>query len=554
MHVQRVRRILSPAVPLFAIALGSTAPLHATDFRRADSNSDNVVSLADTHHIMSFLFRGGSASECLSSVDSNDDGKMDVADGIWVLNYLFRNGPPPGAPSPDIGPDPTPDSLDCASYGNSSPLSDPAAKLGVLDATAPGGADGKVVIQIAVSNSASIAGYSGSVAFDAPIGNISRTPTDLSGTLTGGFATVDVRTTPEGSVMSFAFLSTLTKSEFIPAGTDAAVLAIEGCLAQGTPAGEYPLTLDAGELVDTASGRRIVPALDSGILTVLANVSGAECGEEEQVGACSPWPIPDPLPPVDAAFSLQGGSGQRGSDVVVPFKVFGSQVVQGYSFSIDFDEDVLEATRIEEIFPVQERPFAFKHYYHDSSRNTPGNGIDEGLLVGGVAFNLQGSCRNLPANEFTEVLRFHFVVRPDAPLGSTDVVFRDGIRGLGDPIRNAITALGHTFIPETESSFILVNARINVLPDLTAFIRGDSNGDQKVDISDAANTLGFLFLGDTGVACFDAADANDDGAIDIADAVTTLNHLFEGGQELPPPYPAIGEDPTPDTLGCLTRR
>ena len=558
-QVHRDRRFLSPVsrVSLIAIALAASATaLRATDFRRADSNSDSAVSISDAHHTMSYLFRGGSPAECESSADSNDDGKMDIADGLWILNFLFRGGPPPNEPSPGIGPDPTPDSLGCASYGSSSPLSDPAARLTVLDTTAQGGADGRVAIRIAVSNSASIAGYSGSIAFDGPIGNIDRAPTDLSGTLHAGFATSDLMTTPEGLRLSFGFLSTLTDVQFIPAGSNAVVLEMVGCLAEGTLAGEYPLLLQAGELVDADSGRSIIPVLESGMLTVLADLSAeAGCPDPSggEIGACSEYPYPDPLPQVDAVFRMDSDSGLPGSDVVVPFKIFATEVTQGYAFSVDFDEDVLEVTQIEEVFKAKPKPDGFSVLFYDNSRNTPGSGLDEGVMVGAAVFNFRGPCGNLPADEYTEVLRFHFAIRPGAPTGSTDVMFKDGARGTGQPVRNTLTTLGHAFYPETESTFVLVNARINVLPDLTAFVRGDSNGDQKVDISDAANTLGYLFLGDTRVACFDAADANDDGAIDIADAVTTLNHLFEGGEELPPPYPAIGEDPTSDTLGCLTR-
>jgi hypothetical protein len=252
-------------------------------------------------------------------------------------------------------------------------------------------------------------------------------------------------------------------------------------------------------------------------------------------------------------FRLDGSSGFRGTEVVVPFKIRATEVTQGYSFSVDFDEEVLEMISMEEVIPVSPQPVGFKSYFTNNNSNTPGSGgIDEGYAVGAAVFNFRGRCGNLPANQDNEVLRFHFAVRPDAELGMTEVTFLDGGRGTGQPVTNVITALYTAFSPETEDTFILVNARINVLPDLTAFVRGDSNGDQKVDISDAANTLGFLFLGDTGVACFDAADANDDGRIDISDAVTTLNHLFEGGKELPPPYPGVGEDPTPDRLGCLT--
>lgn len=84
-----------------------------------------------------------------------------------------------------------------------------------------------------------------------------------------------------------------------------------------------------------------------------------------------------------------------------------------------------------------------------------------------------------------------------------------------------------------------------------SFLRGDSNTDGTVDISDAINTLGYLFTGNGKVTCADAADANDSGTIDISDPIFTLGFLFLGTREsLPAPSPTAGMDPTPDGLSC----
>jgi hypothetical protein len=91
---------------------------------------------------------------------------------------------------------------------------------------------------------------------------------------------------------------------------------------------------------------------------------------------------------------------------------------------------------------------------------------------------------------------------------------------------------------------------IQIVGDLSIFIRGDSNLDSTVNISDPLNTLGYLFAGDGSLACADAADANDDGRVDISDPIATLEHLFVGSGFLPPPTRSPGIDPTPDGLGC----
>ena len=83
------------------------------------------------------------------------------------------------------------------------------------------------------------------------------------------------------------------------------------------------------------------------------------------------------------------------------------------------------------------------------------------------------------------------------------------------------------------------------------FVRGDSNGDSMVDISDAVATLNYLFVGGGQVlACEDAGDVNDDGALNVTDPVYALSYLFQGG--LPPrePFPQEGLDETEDQLRC----
>ena len=84
-----------------------------------------------------------------------------------------------------------------------------------------------------------------------------------------------------------------------------------------------------------------------------------------------------------------------------------------------------------------------------------------------------------------------------------------------------------------------------------AFIRGDCNTDQWVDIADPAATMSYLFLGVFDPSCLDACDSNDDGVVDLADVASTLRFLFKLGPILPPPgpYPPGGYDPTPDIYG-----
>ncbi len=84
-----------------------------------------------------------------------------------------------------------------------------------------------------------------------------------------------------------------------------------------------------------------------------------------------------------------------------------------------------------------------------------------------------------------------------------------------------------------------------------AFLRGDTNRDRNVDLSDAVATLMFLFVSGQVLECADAADANDDGKVDIADPIYALNFLFASGPAIRSPgieFPWF--DPTPDNLRC----
>jgi hypothetical protein len=91
-----------------------------------------------------------------------------------------------------------------------------------------------------------------------------------------------------------------------------------------------------------------------------------------------------------------------------------------------------------------------------------------------------------------------------------------------------------------------------ILADGEQFLRGNMNLDEKVDISDAISTFGYLFLGAAQPSCLDAVDANDDGQVDISDPTYTLNWLFLGKSAPPDPGPlACGFDGTGDSLaGC----
>jgi len=92
--------------------------------------------------------------------------------------------------------------------------------------------------------------------------------------------------------------------------------------------------------------------------------------------------------------------------------------------------------------------------------------------------------------------------------------------------------------------------RLPFNPALGYFLRGDSNGDWGVDLSDAIFTMQYLFLSGQAPVCLASADANDDESVNITDVITTLGMLFgssfaSGSYGLPGPWPIPGYDSTP---------
>ncbi len=59
-------------------------------------------------------------------------------------------------------------------------------------------------------------------------------------------------------------------------------------------------------------------------------------------------------------------------------------------------------------------------------------------------------------------------------------------------------------------------------------LRGDADGNGRIDLADPIAGVNFLFQGGA-LACPKAGDVNADGKIDLADVVSLLNYLYLGG-------------------------
>lgn len=144
--------------------------------------------------------------------------------------------------------------------------------------------------------------------------------------------------------------------------------------------------------------------------------------------------------------------------------------------------------------------------------------------------------------------RAAYVLEADPAPGDTRIRLTDSLHidGETQPRPITLTSAGRGVRPSTLQDAV-IRKRSGPL-----FVRGDTNGDSILNITDPIVVLGFLFLGSpSDLPCRDAADVNDNGDLEISDAVRLLGLLFSYADSYPPdPFPGCGEDPSEDTLGC----
>ncbi|MBN1444439.1 MAG: hypothetical protein JXA90_17130 [Planctomycetes bacterium] len=149
---------------------------------------------------------------------------------------------------------------------------------------------------------------------------------------------------------------------------------------------------------------------------------------------------------------------------------------------------------------------------------------------------------SLPLGFDAEAIRVYRDGSPIEDLPPQAASFVDsGAAGLGDITYEVIAVQGGG-LESCRSALCRITLEM-------PFRRGDVTIDGAVNISDPVAALFHLFQA-TSIDCADAADFNDDGLLNISDPIFGLNYLFSSGQQPPEPFEAIGEDPTPDDLGC----
>ncbi|MEM7262399.1 MAG: LamG-like jellyroll fold domain-containing protein [Planctomycetota bacterium] len=90
-------------------------PACAGEFRRGDVNGDGRLDVADVVTVLGLVALRSLPSACADAADFDDDGEVDQADGVALAMHYFLGGPPPVAPYPACGVDPSTDTLGCKS-------------------------------------------------------------------------------------------------------------------------------------------------------------------------------------------------------------------------------------------------------------------------------------------------------------------------------------------------------------------------------------------------------------------------------------------------------
>ncbi|MCA8960723.1 MAG: hypothetical protein KDC38_09430, partial [Planctomycetes bacterium] len=156
----------------------------------------------------------------------------------------------------------------------------------------------------------------------------------------------------------------------------------------------------------------------------------------------------------------------------------------------------------------------------------------------GVVYSFLGETLEFPQPEAVVAIEYEHV---GGAIGdSTPLIWTDALGA--PPVANIVVVNGTSLFACGFAGSLTVS-----VPQPT-FLRGDSNDDLQIDLSDAVTLLGRLFSGAPPGSCADADDANDDGAVDLSDAITLLAYSFSAGLPPPPPFPVCG--PAVADLGC----
>jgi hypothetical protein len=121
------------------------------------------------------------------------------------------------------------------------------------------------------------------------------------------------------------------------------------------------------------------------------------------------------------------------------------------------------------------------------------------------------------------IVEFYFNIKSSAPKGNYPIKLEEDTLDIS-PFDNTLgDTLGlNIYIPVLENGVISV---CSCYP----FIRGDTNGDCLISVSDLVFLINYLFKGGTPPDPIEAGDADCDGQVTVSDIIYLFSYLFKGG-------------------------
>jgi hypothetical protein len=254
--------------------------------------------------------------------------------------------------------------------------------------------------------------------------------------------------------------------------------------------------------------------------------------------------VPSTPPGPDILFHISAPAAvSAGAHFDVSVEVATDTALGGLSFALDLDESVVQPVALTPA-TTWDAHSPFMRFDFSPSDGTVGFAMISDLI--------EGLDRILPGTNKLADIRLQVL---PAAAGETTLAFAEQVDIDGRRYKNQATVNGSGADFDTEPLTVdvlsLKGAALAIVRE-AAFLRGDADGNESVDIADAIAVLGHLFRGQPSLPCHDAADADDSGVLDITDALHVLGFLFLGRAEPPAPGPYTpGVDPTEDDLSCL---
>ncbi len=228
-------------------------------------------------------------------------------------------------------------------------------------------------------------------------------------------------------------------------------------------------------------------------------------------------------------------------DFEVSLRGYNVDDLQGFSSAMAFDPLVLQCASASIDGTITQ--VAGAEFVEEVVNN------DEGFVVLGVLMDIlppyDGQVIPSTGMEL-EYARIYFDVSTSLTFSQQTVLSFE--EDLGTP------PISNVFVIENQSvEPLTVDLVIDVAVD-GVFLRGDSDGNLRLDLADAIVNL--VYMTSTCPECPvplcpKALDVNDNGYIDLGDAIQLLNYLYLAGPPPAQPFPDQGVDPTPDDLDCF---